>query len=41
MNAPGNSHKKIEEYPVSTLTNSVYAVPGTLEDWAYAGSWEP
>lgn len=28
------------EYPVDTLTNGIYAVPGTLEDWAYAGGWE-
>ncbi|EGR28970.1 peptidyl-tRNA hydrolase, putative [Ichthyophthirius multifiliis] len=31
----------ILNYPYDTLTNSIYAVPGTFEDWSYAASWEP
>ncbi|KRX00750.1 hypothetical protein PPERSA_03010 [Pseudocohnilembus persalinus] len=39
--SPGNKKLQISEYPVDTLTNGIYAVPGTLEDWAYAAQWEP
>lgn len=39
-NSPGNKDFDIPDYPVNTLTNGIYAVPGTLEDWAYAASWE-
>lgn len=30
----------INSYPTNTLTNGIYDVPGTLQDWAYAASWE-
>eukprot|EP00164_Ancoracysta_twista_P001425 GFYU01001856.1.p1 GENE.GFYU01001856.1~~GFYU01001856.1.p1 ORF type:complete len:640 (+),score=121.21 GFYU01001856.1:26-1945(+) len=29
-----------ENYPHLTITDSVYAVNGGMEDWAYAGSWQ-
>jgi len=38
--SPGNKKLRILDYPVNTLTNGIYEVPGTLEDWAYCASWE-
>ena len=40
IRSPGNKKLKIPPYPIGTLTNIIYEVPGTLEDWAYAASWE-
>lgn len=37
--APGNGNTVLN-YPVGTLTNVIYDVSGSLEDWAYAAGWE-
>ena len=38
--ASKNKYLKIESYELGTLTNVVYDVDGSFEDWSYAASWE-
>ena len=38
--SPGNIELAIPDYPVGTLTNVIYEVAGSFEDWAYSASWE-
>ncbi len=38
--AGSNKRLNIKQYPVGPLTDTIYAVPGTYEDWSYAASWE-
>ena len=36
-----NPRLSIPQFSLGTMTESVYPAPGTLDDWAYAGSWDP
>ena len=35
-----NSKMNLRKFKIGTMTESIYPAVGTLDDWAYAGSWD-
>jgi hypothetical protein len=33
-------NKRIKKYELGDMTETVYAVTGSFEDWAYAAGWD-